>query len=160
SCSATFLPGQEAAPPSPDLPGRPGLNPLRHNATVDVTQAQLDVLREIDRDSGLQARRAEARTLVGVDPALLPPDRPSLFGTRFRVADEPGLTTECDASDLADIARWVEEASTRADVIVLSVHSHEPGETPETPAEFLRVFGRRMIEAGADVVVGHGPHQL
>ncbi|CAL9449896.1 hypothetical protein SUDANB145_02419 [Streptomyces sp. enrichment culture] len=160
SCSATFLPGQEAAAPSPDLPGRPGLNPLRHSATLRVTHAQLDALREIDGETGLRARRAEARTLLGFDPAVPAPDRLTLFGTRFQAADTPGFTTTCDPKDLDGIARWVTEARRRADLVVVSVHSHEPGPTPDTPGEFLRDFAHRMIDEGADVVVGHGPHLL
>ncbi|MDH6453372.1 MULTISPECIES: lasso peptide C-terminal Trp epimerase [unclassified Streptomyces] len=160
SCTATFLPGQEAADPSPELSGRPGLNPLRHTATMLVTAAQMDALRTIDAETGLRARRAEARTLLGVDPALLGPDRLALFGTRFRTADAPGFTTECDPRDLDEISRWVGEARLRADLVVVSVHSHEPGPTPETPGEFLRAFAHRMIDEGADAVVGHGPHFL
>jgi poly-gamma-glutamate capsule biosynthesis protein CapA/YwtB (metallophosphatase superfamily) len=160
SCSSTFLPGQEAAAASPDLPGRPGLNPLRHQATSWVTAAQMETLREIDAETGLRARRAEARRLLGFDPALLAPDRLTLLGARFRVADEPGFTTECDVSDLDEISRWVGEARRRADLVVVSVHSHEPGPVPEAPGEFLRTFAHRMIDEGADVVVGHGPHFL
>jgi len=160
SCSSTFLPGQEAASPSPDLPGRPGLNPLRHNATIQVTAAQLGVLREIDAETGLRARRAQARTLLGFDPALLAPDRLTLFGARFQVGDEPAFTTTCDQTDLDEISPWVRDARQRADLVMVSVHSHEPGPTPETPAEFLREFSHRMIDEGADVVVGHGPHFL
>lgn len=160
SCSTTFLPGHEAAAPSPDLPGRPGLNPLRHRATLEVTPAQLDALREIDGETGLRARRAEARTLLGFDPAMPSPDRLTLFGTRFQAADTPGFTTTCDPKDLDEISRWVAEARRRADLVMVSVHSHEPGPTPETPGEFLREFAHRMIDEGADIVVGHGPHLL
>jgi poly-gamma-glutamate capsule biosynthesis protein CapA/YwtB (metallophosphatase superfamily) len=160
SCSATFLPGQEAADPSPELSGRPGLNPLRHTETMRVTAAQMAVLREIDAETGLRARRAETRALLGVDPALLGSDRLNLFGTRFRTADGPGFTTECEPEDVEEISRWVGEARLRADLVVVGVHSHEPGPTPETPGEFLRAFAHRMIDEGADVVVGHGPHFL
>lgn len=160
SCSATLLPGQEAAAPSPDLPGRPGLNPLRHSASLQVTAEQMAVLREIDAETGLRARRAEARSLLGIDPAIPGPDRFTLSGTRFRVADDPGFTTECDPRDLEEISLWVREARGRADLVLVSVHSHEPGPVPERPAEFLRVFAHRMIDEGADMVVGHGSHAL
>jgi len=160
ACSSTFLPGQEASFPSPDLRGRPGLNPLHHTLTLHVTAEQMEALRQIDVRTGLRARRAEARALLGIDPALLAPDRSMLFGTRFQAADEPGTTTRCDPGDLEEIARWVSEARNRADVVVVSVHSHEPGLLPEQPAEFLREFARRMIDEGADAVVGHGPHAL
>ncbi|MFF0106678.1 lasso peptide C-terminal Trp epimerase [Streptomyces hirsutus] len=160
SCSSTFLPGQEAAAPSPDLPGRPGLNPLRHTATLRVTPARMDTLREIDGETGLRDRRAEARTLLGFDPAMPSPDRLTLFGTRFQAANAPGFTTTCDPKDLDEISRWVAEARRRADLVMVAVHSHEPGPTPEAPSEFLRVFAHRMIDEGADLVVGHGPHRL
>ncbi|MQS37337.1 lasso peptide C-terminal Trp epimerase [Streptomyces katsurahamanus] len=160
SCSSTFLPGQEAAAPSPDLRGRPGVNPLRYSATLRVTSAQLDVLREIDGETGLRARRAEARTLLGFDPAMTSRDRLTLFGTRFQTAETPGFTTACDLKDLNEISRWVAEARRRADLVMVSVHSHEPGPTPETPGEFLREFAHRMIDEGTDIVVGHGPHIL
>lgn len=52
------------------------------------------------------------------------------------------------------------EARRRADVVVVSVHSHEPGESRRDPAEFLRAFAHRMIDEGADAVAGHGPHFL
>ncbi len=160
ACTATFRDGQEAAAPSPDLPGRPGLSPLRHGVTLRVTAAQLEALREIDGATGLRSRRAEARTLLGFDPAMPGPGRLALFGTRFETADTPGLTTACDPRDVHDLTRWVAEARRRADLVLVSVHSHEPGPTPETPAEFLRDFARAVIDAGADAVVGHGPHML
>jgi len=42
----------------------------------------------------------------------------------------------------------------------VSLHAHEQGESKEIPAEFIPVFARQMIDAGADVVAGHGPHLL
>jgi hypothetical protein len=43
---------------------------------------------------------------------------------------------------------------------VLSLHSHEPRNHSDVPAEFVRQFARAAVEAGADLVIGHGPHQL
>jgi hypothetical protein len=47
-----------------------------------------------------------------------------------------------------------------AEVVVLSVHSHEPSNDSDEPAEFFRDFARQAIDAGARLVVGHGPHRL
>jgi len=44
--------------------------------------------------------------------------------------------------------------------VVVSIHAHEPGASNEVPAEFLVSFAHAMIDAGADVFVGHGPHVL
>jgi poly-gamma-glutamate capsule biosynthesis protein CapA/YwtB (metallophosphatase superfamily) len=160
SCCSSFLPGQEAAGPSPQLPGRPGLNPLRHTMTVNVTARQMDALRAIDAETGLKARRAEAVTLFGVDPATVSAGSLSLFGGRFRVADEPGLEIACDEGDVEEISRWVRDARKRADLVMISVHAHEPGPAPGLPPEFLREFAHRVIDEGADIVAGHGPHFL
>jgi len=42
----------------------------------------------------------------------------------------------------------------------MSIHDHENGATRDVPAQFLSTFARAMIDAGADAVVGHGPHVL
>ncbi|HEU5423264.1 MAG TPA: CapA family protein, partial [Nitrolancea sp.] len=47
-----------------------------------------------------------------------------------------------------------------ADLVILSLHHHEEGASTEDPAAFARDFARQMIEAGADLVVGHGSHLL
>lgn len=160
SCSATFNRGQEAGDPSPQIQGRPGLNPLRHTMTLSVTTEQAAVLRAIHAETGLAARHAENLTLLGLDPDHLSEDQFSLFGVRFCVADAPGVATACDEGDLEQISRWVQEARQRADLVAVSVHSHEHGATPGLPAEFLRDFAHRVIDAGADMVAAHGPHFL
>jgi poly-gamma-glutamate synthesis protein (capsule biosynthesis protein) len=40
----------------------------------------------------------------------------------------------------------------------VSIHNHEGGRF--VPAQFLVAFAHAMIDAGADVVVGQGPHLL
>jgi hypothetical protein len=40
------------------------------------------------------------------------------------------------------------------------LHAHEQLGSKEVPAEFMGAFAREMIDAGADLVVGHGPHLL
>jgi Bacterial capsule synthesis protein PGA_cap len=54
----------------------------------------------------------------------------------------------------------VREARQLGNVVLVSLHAHECGEDEESPAEFHATFARRMIDEGADLVVGHGPHLL
>ena len=42
----------------------------------------------------------------------------------------------------------------------MSLHSHEPANASEQPAVFVPRFARAAIDAGASLVVGHGPHRL
>jgi poly-gamma-glutamate capsule biosynthesis protein CapA/YwtB (metallophosphatase superfamily) len=44
--------------------------------------------------------------------------------------------------------------------VVVSLHAHEQLGAKDVPAEFTGSFARAMIDAGADLVVGHGPHLL
>lgn len=47
-----------------------------------------------------------------------------------------------------------------ADYTIVTIHAHESNQKKSVPAQFLIEFARKMIDAGADVVVGHGPHVL
>ena len=45
-----------------------------------------------------------------------------------------------------------------SDYTIVTIHAHESNQKKSVPAEFLIEFARKMVDAGADVVVGHGPH--
>jgi poly-gamma-glutamate synthesis protein (capsule biosynthesis protein) len=62
--------------------------------------------------------------------------------------------------DVREIAAVVRGAARLADYVVVSIHAHEGAGRSAVPAEFLVTFARAMIDAGADVFVGHGPHVL
>lgn len=169
SCASTFARGQAAGEQRPEIQGRPGLNPLRFEATYEVTEKQLQTLREIATDLGLEQQRQEWVRLG----FAFPPDEPDVFhfadtnlrsaallNANFRAAERPMVRTVPKAQDVEAIAKWTREARSRADVVLVSLHAHEQGATVEEPAGFVRDFAHRIIEEGADVVVGHGPHLL
>ncbi|HEX5165774.1 MAG TPA: CapA family protein [Thermomicrobiales bacterium] len=158
ACASTFAKGQQASEQRPDSTGRPGLNPLRFKTTYYVTQQQRDTLREITAGLGLEQRRLDAIQLG----FRFPPDDPDVLpflDNNFKVG-APRIETEPNEKDLDANALWVREASMRSDLVVASLHSHEQGATKEDPADFIFTYARRMIDEGADVVVGHGPHLL
>lgn len=159
SCAATFAKGQEAAAQRPDMPGRPGLNPLRYSTVYEVTPAQLASLIEIDAQLGLEHMRQKIIQLGFAfppdDPALVPFEK-----LQFRAAEKAAIRMQAKPADVDDMARWVREARELSDLVLVSFHAHEYGEDEESPAEFLPVFAHRMIDEGANLVVGHGPHLL
>ncbi len=158
ACCSTFPKGKEAGAQRPEMQGRPGLAPLRFDTVHEVTAAQMAALRELDLALGLAERRRERIQLgFGFAPAE---GEFEFQGLRYREAARPAIRTAARAADVAAMARWVREARGRADLVVLSLHAHEQGATMEEPAEFLPAFCRRMIDEGADIVVGHGPHLL
>jgi poly-gamma-glutamate capsule biosynthesis protein CapA/YwtB (metallophosphatase superfamily) len=159
ACSASFAKGQEASAQRPDMPGRPGLNPLRHETMHEVTAGQLQALRDIAGGLGLEGQR-QANIKMGF---AFPPDSDDIFpfaGLNFRAAESVALHTRPKSADVEDMARWVREARGLSDIVLVSFHAHEQGATKEDPAEFLQPFARRMIDEGAALVVGHGPHLL
>ena len=70
------------------------------------------------------------------------------------------MRTEPDKEDLQEIAAVVRSASGLADYTVVTIHAHEGGRERVVPADFLVPFARAMVDAGADLFVGHGPHVL
>jgi len=54
----------------------------------------------------------------------------------------------------------VKSASRLADYTIVTIHAHEGDRNRLVPAQFLVTFARAMVDAGADLFVGHGPHVL
>jgi poly-gamma-glutamate synthesis protein (capsule biosynthesis protein) len=113
-----------------------------------VTPDRLATLRSIAAEiNGRPAGGEQATTL-------------NFFGRRFTAGDKPGVTTVPLKEDLDEIAAVVRNASGLSDYTVVTIHAHEGGRDRLVPADFLVTFARAMIDAGADMFVGHGPHVL
>jgi poly-gamma-glutamate capsule biosynthesis protein CapA/YwtB (metallophosphatase superfamily) len=160
SCASTFGKGQEAGAARPDVQGRPGLNPLHFETVHEVTEQQLSALREVAEQLGLEAERQQ-KIKMGFafapnDPAVFP-----LGDLKFKSSNKAQVRTTPSAKDIAALVRWVKEARGLADLVLVSLHAHEQmPESKELPAEFIGAFAREMIDAGADLVAGHGPHLM
>jgi len=106
SCASSFAKGQEASAQRPDLPGRPGLNPLRFETMHEVTEAQLATLREIADQLGLEAERQQK---IRMGFAFAPSDA-SVFplnGMNFRSANKAAVRTTASKKDIDGIVRWI-----------------------------------------------------
>lgn len=172
SCSSTTYPEQIAEDPRPEIQGRPGVNPLRFETVYDVTKEQFELLQEVAKDLGLERQMQEIIKLGMYsdqnDPSILrfiDRDRraSSDLNVNFRSAEYTAVRTKPNEQDTEEIIKWVKEAKARAGLVIVSLHAHESiesGETRERPAEFIKTFARRIIDEGADIVVGHGPHLL
>ena len=159
SCSSSFAKGQHAGEQRPDMQGRPGLNPIRYDTVYEVPADKLAMLRDLATELGVEQRRIE-RLASGFS---FPPDDPDIFpfmDQNFRAAGQSAIRTTPNAKDMEAIARWARESATRADLVMISLHAHEQGDSKEEPAEFIPVFCHAMIDAGAHMVVGHGPHLI
>lgn len=158
ACTSTFLPHEPATDAAWGRRARPGINPLRHRTTLRIDEAALRELTRIDELTGL-ARRRERQHWIGFR-APLPDDSIELLDRGFVVGSTMGEEVKLDASDLTGHAEAIAEARRHAEVVVVSVHTHEFGQTEDTPPDFIRAFTHAAIDAGADIVVAHGPHLL
>ncbi|MFW6074660.1 MAG: CapA family protein [Chloroflexota bacterium] len=159
SCCSTSREGQQAADQRPEIQGRPGLNPVRYSTTYQVTEQQMEMLVELANQLSVEQQRQE-RIRLGF---LLPPEDPDIFpflGSDYRVGDEVAVQRGLKQRDVYEIGRWVRDAKMRAHLVIASLHAHEQADDKETPAEFIPEFAHAMIDEGADVDVGHGPHLL
>jgi len=159
AATSTFPPHSPAGEQRPDCQGRPGVNPLRFQEIVDVDPETLAQLSDLNRRLGLGAVR-DLRIRLGFERPD-PPGITTLFDRKFRLGDPAGIRTEPHAGDLAGNLTWIRDARRQADWVVVSIHAHEMrlGDR-EQPAEFIPRFCRQAVDAGADIVVGHGPHLL
>jgi len=157
-CS-TFHEFNRAGHSRPDVQGRPGLNPLRWEATVHVTREQWEFLRRLDEELELMADHRLKVRLGFRNPD--PEGTLNFLGRRFVVGEPPRVETKPHAGDLEGNLQAVREARRQADWVLVSIHAHESrGADLERPAEFLETAARAFIDAGADAVIGHGPHVL
>jgi capsule synthesis protein PGA_cap len=152
SVASTFPDSSRAGRTRGDMPARPGLNPLRFETITTVTAQRLADLRQIQAE--INGSSAAAAGRGGNTEAL------NFFGRRFVAGPKPGVRTEPDKEDLTEIATVVKNASGLADYTIVTIHCHEGGRDRTLPADFLVTFARAMIDAGADMFVGHGPHVL
>jgi poly-gamma-glutamate synthesis protein (capsule biosynthesis protein) len=147
SVASTFPDHSRAGRTRGDMPARPGLSPLRFTTTTTVSPERLATLRQIAGE-------------VNGRPVVATGDTFTFFGRRFTAGPAPGVRTEPDPEDLAEIAAVVKSASGLADHTIVTIHAHEGGRERTLPADFLVAFARAMVDAGADMFVGHGPHVL
>ncbi|MFD5321286.1 CapA family protein [Streptomyces sp. NPDC127098] len=147
-----------ASDPFGIVPARPGINGLRTRKWFAVEPAELRAMAAIrDRlpPASLHhaARRADAR-----DGSV------TLGGTAFVSSAATGGRTgphwRVEEEDVAALRTSVRQAKQSADLAVVALHTHEPGNHSAEPPPFLPELARAAVDEGADVVLGHGPHQL
>lgn len=151
ACSSTANSARAGAARS-DVPGRPGVNPLRYYHRVDHTTAE---------------RIIELFTVLGYWVTILDDEftvnPPGLHNTlwRFAISDEDGVTTVPDENDVTGNLAAIRHGLHQADFVIAHVHTHEwdaaDGRMSSSPA-FVETYARAAIDEGAHVVIVQGSH--
>lgn len=133
---------------------RAGISTLRTRAIRRVDAGQLAAVRKLATDFASTRR-----------PAPAPDAREVTLGEQiYRLSDTPGLAYEMDLYDHAGLLQAVREAKQEADLVVFTLHAHESptgmdDDNPQPPDFLVRLY-RDTVDAGADVVLGHGQHSM
>jgi poly-gamma-glutamate capsule biosynthesis protein CapA/YwtB (metallophosphatase superfamily) len=165
-----YPPWMRAADQRPDALGRPGVNPLDFATSYTVDDASFAALAAMSEKLGLSpARRRQRAMFFSAQEA--PEDSADalmFLGQRFSRGKNFSVATKAKAADLDANLRWIREAKRQADFVIFSLHNHEYGAAGgptaatnvgmEEPASFVVEVAHAAIDAGADVVAGHGPH--
>ena len=157
--NSSFEPSMMAGEASERFPGRPGINGLRVNSYLRVTQEEMEFIRGLADRTGINVQKViEAKEGYC---ALPKDDEANLGPMRFVLGEKDEFVSEIAQADIDRVKKAIFEAQLQADYVIVSVHSHQlSGDAKENPSQFLIDFAHTCIDSGANAVVGHGPHLL
>ena len=155
--TSSFHDSYSAGPQNQDMMGRPGVAPLRHKAVYELNHRNLKTLCRIAKESGVNAYHD-----MGIKSGYLTPIENVRFGSFFFQEGENGVChTTPHPDDLQRTVNIVKDARYSSDLVIVSIHSHQLlGSDSTRSPEFISIFSKECINAGADIVVCHGPHRL
>ncbi len=158
STASTFKANANANDAFVAIPARPGISMLRLKKINRVNRPQFEAIRK------LASERASPR-----EPAPAPDAREITFGEQlYRLTDTASASAnvgyDMDLYDHAALLKSVRDAKAAADLVVFTIHAHESptgmdDDTPAPPDFLVRLF-HDCVDAGADVILGGGPHSL
>ncbi len=160
SVSSTFSEASRAGGQSQELKGRPGLNPLRFKTYYHVDKENFEKARELVELTYVNAS-LDFSIRNGYKKAFEAQELPLGESGIFILDEENWVETLPLEEDMKRIEEEIVEAKKQADIVIVSLHAHEfTGHDSIKPAMFLESFSRSCIDAGAQAVLGHGPHEL
>jgi poly-gamma-glutamate synthesis protein (capsule biosynthesis protein) len=160
SWATTFERNSPAADGLGAVRARPGASTLGYTPVFLLPKEHLEQMRDL-RDSLPGEWRPEFLMEFDQRVGLV-----TVLGKHYTVHPDPaaqppvGVHFEMDAQGWKEILRQVRQAKQTSDFTVAASHSHEPVNVTATPPDFLPRLAREAIAEGADLVCGHGPHQL
>ncbi len=159
SVSTSFNPTMIAGNENGRFPGRPGVNAVRINDRLTVTEKELELIQALAQRLGINAGREISRA-----EGYLPPldgNCAELGELKFYSGEKTERVYQINEVDMKRVEKAIFEAKFGADYLMLSIHSHQVcGTSKENIPEFLSDFAHKCIDLGADAIVGHGPHLL
>jgi poly-gamma-glutamate capsule biosynthesis protein CapA/YwtB (metallophosphatase superfamily) len=150
--ASTFKQNFVAADGRGPLVDRPGISTIRTTTFQRVTAPEMRLLQQLD---AVRNPAARSDTM---------PRQLEVLDQIYELSDKPGLTYRMNSFDFRDIMQAVHTARRNSDFTVFTIHSHQSetgyDDANPVPADFQVQLYRSVVDAGADVVAGHGNHLL
>jgi poly-gamma-glutamate capsule biosynthesis protein CapA/YwtB (metallophosphatase superfamily) len=172
STTTSGPPGARAQDQWRDGMGRPGANMIRYTTQFTVDRTSFDAIRRLSEKLGFEAQKAERRAagwhgavVEDTDTEFYLPDLHSHWqypvpnGYRFVVGETFATHFLPNMEDIERNLQRIRDARRMADWVIVSLHNHEDGTSPDDPSDMVINFAKDAIDAGADVFAGHGPHR-
>lgn len=152
--ASTFKPNAMAQDAFERVPARAGNSLLRTRTVNLVNREDMDRIIRLATDLASPLHPAPPAGANQVE-----------FGDRlYRVAPHREQHYDMNLFDEAGLLKAVRDGKAAADLAVFAIHAHETptGVDDDTPAppDFLVELFHHAVDAGADVVMGGGPHSL
>ena len=159
SCTTTSKITPCAGDQTRNMPGRPGFNPVRYGEIYHLDKEHFEMVQKVASVSRINRTR-EKIIRNGYAMPFKEGTQP-LGSVNFVLDDHCWVEGFANEQDMRRIEEEIREARRQADVVLVSIHNHYlDGDDNTKPPKFLESFARRCIDAGANVIIGHGPHEL
>jgi poly-gamma-glutamate capsule biosynthesis protein CapA/YwtB (metallophosphatase superfamily) len=129
-----------------EILGRSGVSAIRYSPDVTVDSATFATLKNLPTATANEP---------GGDPGRL-----VLSGMLIKRGAKTVVKFSPEERDVQSVLEQVKRARSTHDVVIVMMHSHEPSNHSQTPAEFVQTIAHALIDAGASLIIGSGPHQL
>jgi poly-gamma-glutamate synthesis protein (capsule biosynthesis protein) len=156
SCSS-WLPekNHQASLPHAYMKGKPGLNPLN-----------VDWILQLDKENFAKMKELRDNIFKSLGFPVPKPEKGKEVTTikmaenTYTKGDKIELQMIPNKKDLERIKEMIKVAKRNARLVIVSVHEHMGNFKEKAPTTYEEEFARSCIDAGADIFVGTGSHEL
>lgn len=151
ACNSSFEPWHMAGEQRKDIHGRPGIFGIEFERIQLISREELRILENLNK----KICREEDGWMEQNGHRLF------RFGSYLYQEGQEGEITRVCRHSLELLKKSILEARRQADIVVVSLHSHErEALDPHIPAAFQKELAHFSIDQGAHVFIAHGPHVL
>lgn len=151
SCCSTFDSWHMAGQQRQDVQGRPGIFGIEFEKVFTIKEDEMRTLEELSK----RQMREEDGWIECNSEKLF-----SFNGCLYKTGN-PSVITRVKQSSLDLLSEKIQEAKRQADLVIVSMHSHErKADDPHIPADFQKEIAHFAIDCGAHAFLGHGPHVI